>query len=184
MKNWFLARKDKLFPLFLIPIIVFLDQLSKRLVLQYIRPEYTYPRSKPFLPGVLDFTYRTNTGGGWSILDGPNERWILLTVSTVGLLCLFVFLVGVPKTPKFMNYAIAMMFGGGVGNMIERVGAGYVIDFLEIRLFSFPTFNIADCFISVGALLLFVWLLFDIGREKRAVKEKSGGEHHDDAPGA
>lgn len=145
-------------------LIVAVDQLTKYLTVSHI----PYGGHKELLHGFLCLTFAKNTGGGWSILSG--HTWLLAVVSVVFFA---VMLFAVAKkffTGKAQLICIFAVLGGGIGNLIDRVRLGYVVDMLETEFISFPVFNVADCFISCGAIaLVFFVLLEDVlkGRKNK-----------------
>ena len=114
------------------------------------------------LPGVVGLTYRQNTGAAWSSFEGMQWLFILIFV----LFTLAVIWEYKKKSMSFTTFewwCIAAVYGGGLGNMIDRVRLGYVVDMIDLNfhpLESFPVFNVADCFISCGCIALFVHLVF------------------------
>ncbi len=171
-------------------VAVILDQLTKFFVVQAATPvdhllDGTGNWVQEFIPHVLRFSYAENEGGAWSMLDdGGWERAILIGVSLISMALLVYILVKYYKRHILMNLSLAMILGGGIGNMIDRFRLGYVVDFLDIREWlNFPIFNIADCFVTVGAILLGVYIIFIEPKiykreqaEKAALAEASAGE--------
>ena len=158
----------------IVVLAVAADQLTKYLVVQNIE----LSDSRPFIDGFMKFYHTRNTGGGWSILNGGgSERVILITVSLLAMAAVVYVLATNYHPHPLMNIALAKVLGGGVGNMIDRIRLEYVVDFLRTEFIEFPTFNIADCFITVGAVLLVVYILFyDAKVEKRILAEKQANE--------
>lgn len=147
-------------------VAVILDQISKYLVVEAATPidrmlEGTGDWTQEFIPNLISFSYAENTGGAWSMLnDGGLERMILLGMSFITMGLLVYILAKYYKRHPLMNVALAMVLGGGVGNMIDRIRLGYVVDFLTTEFIEFPIFNVADCFVTVGAILLGVYIIF------------------------
>ncbi len=112
-----------------------------------------------FLPGVLNLTYVKNTGAAFSMLEGARWLFIVIFVLLTAALIYEYFFKSLPFT-KLERWCIAAIYGGGLGNMIDRVWRGYVVDMLEIQFIRFPVFNVADCFITCGCILLMVHLIF------------------------
>lgn len=141
--------------LLLVAGIVIADQITKLLVVAYI-PLHT---DIPFLPGILSLTYTQNTGAAWSMFSG--QQWLFALVFGVFtvLLLLEFFKKPMPFT-AFERWLIAAVYGGGLGNMIDRIRLGYVVDMIQTDFMNFPVFNVADCFISCGCILLMVHLIF------------------------
>lgn len=158
----------------IVVLAVVADQLTKYLVVQNIEVSH----SRPFIDGFMQFYHTRNTGGGWSILNGGgSERVILITVSLLAIaMVVYVLATNYHRHP-LLNVALAMVLGGGAGNMIDRIRLEYVVDFLRAEFIEFPTFNIADCFITVGAALLVIYVLFyDAKAEKRILAEKAAND--------
>ena len=135
--------------------IVAADQITKLLVISGI-PLKT---SVDAIPGLFHLTYVQNTGAAFSSLQGM--QWLFLLVFilfTVAIIWEFS-----KKRWPFTNlerWCIAAIYAGGLGNMIDRLRLGYVVDMIEVEFMNFPVFNVADCFITCGVILLFVHLLF------------------------
>ncbi|MEG0767082.1 MAG: signal peptidase II [Clostridia bacterium] len=111
----------------------------------------------PCWPGVLSWTYAENRGMAFSMLSG--RRFFLIAVTSVVLIGLLLYLCRKPKASGGMQALLWLLWGGAMGNLIDRVLWGYVVDFIEIRLFRFAIFNVADSCVSVAAFLLAVMLL-------------------------
>ena len=135
--------------------IAAVDQITKYLVVANI-PQYT---EIPFLPGVVELTYVQNTGAMWSILEGM--RWMFVIIFIVLSIALVweYFKTPMPFT-RLERWCIAAIYGGGLGNTIDRVRMGYVVDMIKTEFIEFPVFNVADCFITCGCILLIVHLVF------------------------
>ncbi len=110
------------------------------------------------LPGLFDFVYVKNTGAAFSILS--NSTALLGGVSL--LFCAGVILYWYKKKPreKLLCLSLSILFAGAMGNAIDRVFRGFVVDFISTAFMKFPVFNIADIAITVGAAILVVYLLF------------------------
>ena len=135
--------------------IAALDQFTKYLVVANI-PLFA---DVPFLPGFIQFTYVQNTGAAFSMMQGM--RWVFVGIFAVltVLIVLEYFKFRMPFT-KFDRILIACIYGGGLGNMIDRAVRGYVVDMIETQFITFPVFNVADCFITCGCILLIIRLIF------------------------
>ena len=136
-------------------IIVVLDQWSKRYMselLDLCRPGLC--ETIEILP-VFKLILLHNSGAAFSFLDdaGGWQRWFLVTVSTVVSAIIGVWLFRIRSTEKLLAFALCLILGGAVGNLIDRVAAGFVVDFLLVHWDEhyFPAFNVADAAISVGA---------------------------------
>ncbi|HIK43373.1 MAG TPA: lipoprotein signal peptidase [Leptolyngbyaceae cyanobacterium M65_K2018_010] len=130
-----------------------LDQLSKYWVAQNFELT-TPPDSIPLWPGVFYFTYVTNTGAAFSLFSNNGEwlKWLSMAVS-VGLIALG---LGVTLPNRWEQVGYGLILSGALGNGIDRVLAGEVIDFLDFRLIRFPIFNLADVCINIGIACLLI----------------------------
>ena len=135
--------------------IVAVDQFTKFVVLENI----ALYEKVPFLPGFIGFTYVQNTGGAWSMFSGM--MWLFVAVFAVLTVLIVVeyFWKRMPFT-GFERWCIAAVYSGGLGNMIDRVRLGYVVDMIETEFITFPIFNVADCFITCGCIALIASLIF------------------------
>lgn len=130
------------------------DLLVKRLTLA----SFALGERLDVIPGVFRLTYVRNTGGAFSAFSDASWLFFLLVpLAVVLLLCLLLF--GVVRHPVGVCGAV-MMIGGAVGNFIDRVVYGYVVDMFDFYLINFAVFNLADCFVTVGCVLLMIAVLF------------------------
>lgn len=136
-------------------LAVVLDQVTKLLVLQNIGL-HTY---EPVIPGLFHLTYVQNTGAAFSSFQGM--RWLFVAIFlalTAGLIFEY-FFKPMPFT-VFERFCLASIYAGALGNVIDRVRLGYVVDMIAVDFIDFPVFNVADCFITVGCVVLFIHLIF------------------------
>ena len=135
--------------------VVALDQITKALTVANIE----LYESIPFLPGVLDLTYVQNTGAAFSSFKGM--QWLFALIFGIfTVLILWEYFRQPMGFSKFDRFCIAAIYGGGLGNMIDRVRMGYVVDMIETTFMEFPVFNVADIFITCGCAALLVSLIF------------------------
>lgn len=147
---------------------VFLDQITKYLVVIYM----DLHESISIIPGIFNFTYIRNEGAAFGSMS--DSRWIFMILSTVAIVALLVYLFVKKPQSKLFCTALSLIVGGGIGNMIDRVRLGYVVDFLDFC--AFPkvwmwTFNVADSFVCVGAGLLILWMILDLIKENKREKQ-------------
>lgn len=135
--------------------IVGLDQFTKYLTVTDI-PLYADVEA---IPGLLHFTYVQNTGAAWSAFAGMTWLFVLVFVAFAAFL-VWEFSQNKMGFTVLERWCLVAVFGGGLGNMIDRIRLGYVIDMIQVDFIRFPVFNVADCFISCGCILLMVHLLF------------------------
>ncbi len=136
-------------------VVVAADQLTKYLVVQNI-PLYSHVDA---IPGLFHLTYTKNTGAAFSLFQG--QQW-LFAVEFEVFAALIVWEFSKKRWPFTMveRWAIVAVFAGGLGNMIDRLRLGYVVDMIEVDFMNFPVFNVADCFITCGCVFLIVHLIF------------------------
>lgn len=134
---------------------VLLDQLTKYLTVANI-PLY---QDVGVIDGLVHLTYVRNTGAAFSAFDGMQWLFLLIfVIFTVALVWEFAK-KSLPFT-TFDRWCLVAMYAGGLGNMIDRLRLGYVIDMIEVEFIRFPVFNVADCFITCGCFLLIAHLIF------------------------
>lgn len=148
-------------------LAVIADQVTKYIVVENI----DFKGTVPFIPGFMSFYHTRNTGAAFSMFS--DQRWVFMVFSFVSMGLIIYLLVREYKRHKLLNIALAMVLGGGIGNMIDRIRLGYVVDFFKTEFMDFAVFNVADCFITVGAVLLGVYVIFFEPKvEKRLKAEK------------
>lgn len=150
--------------------IIGLDQLTKWIAVWTLEGEPSFP----IWQDVLHLTYARNEGAAFGILS--DQRWVFLVFSTVAIIGLLIYLFAFPPKQRFVKIVLAMIIGGGIGNMIDRTILGYVIDFIDFTLIDFAIFNVADSFICVGAFLLIGYLIGDMVREIREEQSKKAAQ--------
>lgn len=148
----------------IIILITVLDQLSKYFVDLYLKSSAAIQ----VIPGILSLRYHENKGAAWGML--ADHRWVFMVISTIAILAIVAYLIWTRKKKESLLFRISLCFfaGGGIGNMIDRVALGYVIDFFRFDFIDFPIFNVADSFITIGAALMVLNLIFDFIAERRS----------------
>lgn len=131
---------------------VVLDVVSKQLIIATMELGQTIT----VIPNVFDLCYIQNHGAAFSILQGKTVFLITATVLMMVGLCVYAMKMK-DKIMRLELISIAMIVGGGIGNLIDRIVLGYVTDFLCIHII--PVFNVADCFVTVGCFLLVIAVL-------------------------
>ena len=136
-------------------VIVAADQLTKYLVVANIPLGGTVP----VLPGIVRLTYVQNNGAAFSMLQDQQWLFALIFVLFAAAIIWEFSKKRLPFT-TFDRFCIAAIFAGGLGNMIDRLRLGYVVDMIATEFMDFPVFNVADCFITCGCIVLMVHLIF------------------------
>ena len=154
-------KRGLLLALFMAAIVA-ADQITKALV----RAHIPFGGEVPLIPGVVRLTYTENVGAAFSMLKGA--RWFFLV-----LVLVFFAGVGLLIRKKYLTkpaelWALAAVGGGALGNAVDRALFGSVTDMIEPLFINFAVFNVADCFITCGAIFLIVYVLFfDRGRQEK-----------------
>lgn len=135
-------------------VVIILDQLLKG----YIQANFQVGETKTVIPGVLSFFYLRNDGAAGNILSGQMWLFYLITVVAVGVVIYYLY------NPKYRNAlfdtGLGLVLGGIIGNFIDRIRFHYVVDMFQLDFIKFNIFNIADSAITVGIILVFIYLLF------------------------
>ena len=119
---------------------------------------------------VLYFRYTENTGVAFSMFS--DNRWVLVGVTSVMLIVALAFFLSGKIKDKAELFALSLIIAGGVGNLIDRLSLGYVIDFIDVRIINFAIFNVADMCITIGAFLVCIAAFAAERREKREQENK------------
>ena len=151
-------------------VLVGLDQIIKMIV----QTNLQLHESIQFIPGLINFTYVENTGAAFSSFDG--QRWFLIILTGVVMLFMLYLLCFKKLKNSIMIWHVAVIFAGGVGNLIDRIVRGAVIDYIELDFINFAIFNFADCLVVVGVISLLIYLLFFDQSDLFHRKEKSQPE--------
>jgi signal peptidase II len=141
--------------LLLSAFVILCDRLSKNAIIHRIRPGYDIP----IIPGVFRLSHVINTGAAFSLLENmpPNGvRIALIAFSVVAVIVVFVMLWLTGRALSLTSVALALILGGALGNLYDRIRLHHVVDFLAVRIYHYnwPDFNVADSCIVIGACLL------------------------------
>ncbi len=136
-------------------LIILADQITKALAQSFLKPI----DSAEFIPFVIRFNYVENTGIAFGLFKDMNFLFIPLNIVVVagGFYYLIKY---VKKNENFLRYSIIMLLSGAIGNIIDKIFRGFVVDFLEFEFINFPVFNVADIFVTSGAVLVAFAVLF------------------------
>lgn len=149
------SRLRLLFYGLFVALILVADQITKLLVLNKI-PLFGQVKA---IPGLFHLTYVQNTGAAFSSFQGM--RWMFVGIFLVlTAVLLFEYFKKPMPFATFDRFCLAAIYGGALGNVIDRVRLGYVVDMICVDFMDFPVFNVADCFITCGSVLLLVHLFF------------------------
>lgn len=146
---------------------VIADQVTKYLVVQ----NFELYEVKDFIPYLMSLKYTQNRGAAFSMLS--EQRWVFMVLSSVSIVLMIYVLAKEYRRHVLLNISISMVLGGGIGNMIDRVRLGYVVDFFRFDFVDFAIFNVADCFITVGAVLMGVYIIFFEPKVEKRLKAEN-----------
>jgi len=139
----------------IIILAVVLDQATKMIVVRNL----DYGTMIPVIDGFFYFTHTTNKGAAWGLFQNGRIFFLILTAAAAVVITYVLF----KNTNKLLRTALALILGGAMGNFIDRLFKGSVVDFLDFyfgKWYHFPTFNIADSCVVVGTVLLMYFMLF------------------------
>lgn len=170
-----------------IALSVILDQVSKAIVIATVPIGHRITA----IPGILNITHIKNLGAAWGMLSGA--RWIFIIISIAAIIILPIILYKYRKLHFLFGFSMSLIIGGAIGNIIDRLFSGNgVTDFIEFAFVNFPIFNVADICVTVGAVMMFIYLVFidktffmtkDSKKEKEESKnvssEKDDSENHE-----
>ena len=176
LKKYITKKKPYQYILYTVIIVVgiLLDQWTKALATEYLSGVSTVP----VIEGFAHLTYHTNHGIAFGMLQGAGWLFNTVTLTVIPLLVLYVYLSPIGST--FKEVAVTMIISGGIGNSIDRLSLGYVVDFIDFSRIGFNAiFNVADSFVTVGAFMLIGALLLELIKETKNVKDNLHNESSD-----
>jgi len=141
--------------------VIVLDQITKALILMHVPLHETLS----VIPGFFNIAHIQNPGGAFGFManQGPGLRSVLfLFISTIAIGAIFFFYKTTPGSDKWITTSLSLIFGGAIGNLIDRIRFGQVVDFLDFYIYHYhwPSFNVADSAITIGITIFIVHMLF------------------------
>ena len=145
-------------PIILAAVLIAVDQITKYIALTSLKPL----GNMTFIDGFMDFTFVENRGAAFGILNG--KTWLLLLLAVVICAVLVVAMSKMPDTReyKWLKWTLMLILAGAVGNIIDRLLRGYVVDFFEFTFITWPVFNMADIYVVVGTIVMALLVIFVI----------------------
>lgn len=160
-------KNKNIWSVVMIIVIVAIDQATK-----YFAKSALYPDgAKNFINGFIEFRYAENTGMAFSMFSGA--RWFFVALTAVVTVGMAVYMFKKCQKNLWLYWTIGVLISGAVGNLIDRICYGYVIDFINPTFVDFAIFNIADCAVTLGAVSLIAYLVFDMFKKDN--KESKNG---------
>ena len=155
-------------PIIAVVILILLDQGTKFWALASLKPIY----NMTLVEGFMDLTFVENRGVAFGMFSG--QRWFILLMTGIIAVGLIWFYKAMPKKKEYfpLRVSLVMVLSGAIGNIIDRLFRGYVVDFFEFTFFEWPVFNVADIYVVVGVTLLALMILFVVKDEDLDFKKK------------
>lgn len=144
------------FSLAVILVLVAVDQFTKHLVCANLKGQ----DNVILIKGVFELEYLENRGAAFGILQ--NQQWLFITLFFLFLIIVGILYVRIPLVRRYSPVRIIalLIIAGGIGNLIDRIRLGYVVDFFYFSLINFPIFNVADIYVTVSMVVLFILFIF------------------------
>lgn len=142
--------------LFLTFLLIIIDQFTKSLAVKHLKDQKPYI----ILDGIFELNYLENRGAAFGIMQGQKVFFVIISfIVLIGIMYIF---MKIPEDKKYNNfhYLLVLIASGAIGNMIDRISLGYVVDFFYFVLIDFPIFNMADIYVSVACFLLAILMFF------------------------
>lgn len=175
---------------------VFFDQLSKVLAITKLKNN----DSITLIKGFFDLTYVENKGAAWGVLSGRMSILVIITILIIPLFILCMIRINKnkrllnsskSKVISFLHFDMILLLAGAIGNFLDRIVNGYVVDFFQFTFIDFPVFNVADCYITVGAAVFIIIYIFMLKEEEitllikgeKALKSASEEKKNDEISG-
>lgn len=148
-------------------LLTVIDRLTKYITVTTVKIN----GPKEFFFGLFQFRYVENTGAAFSSFSNNIE--ILTVVTLIIIIFCLILLLSKKLKPLFINICLLLVTAGGIGNIIDRICYGYVVDFIEPLFIDFAVFNFADCCITVGAFMLIGYEIYELINERKNSKNKN-----------
>lgn len=163
----------KRWPLLLLEAFILAAILALDLCLKDYLKDFLFDKSGmsyTLINGFMDLQYSENTGAGFGMFQGNTTALIVVTAIVIAIICFY--LMFVQKDAEWLRIPLVFIVGGGIGNLVDRIALGYVRDFFKFTFVDFAIFNIADVFVTVGAILLIIALIVMMVQEGKKGKAK------------
>lgn len=159
------------FLVIMIVVLVFADQLVKNWAVEVLEPV----GSMDFIHfgdlKILDLTYLENKGAIFGSMSG--QRWFLVGFTSLVIIAGIIFMFATLKRSKLLNVTLGLFIAGGIGNLIDRIRLGYVVDMFDIQLFDFAIFNVADICVTIAFVLFIIYGIFIDPKIEKSKQEEN-----------
>ena len=155
-------------PIIAVVVLILLDQGTKLWALASLKPIH----NMTLVEGFMDLTFVENRGVAFGMFSG--QRWFILLLTGIIAAGLIWFYVTMPKKKEYfpLRVSLVLVLSGAIGNIIDRLFRGYVVDFFEFTFFEWPVFNVADIYVVVGVILLALMIIFVVKDEDLELQKK------------
>ncbi len=160
----------QLLPIIAVIGLILLDQGTKFWALESLKPIH----NMTLMEGFMDLTFVENRGVAFGMFSG--QRWFILLLTGIIAVGLVWFYVTLPQKKEYrpVRVSLVLVLAGAIGNIIDRMFRGYVVDFFEFTFFEWPVFNVADIYVVVGVILLALMIMFVVKDEDLDLRKKKG----------
>lgn len=141
-------------------VILVIDQITKYVVVNNI----DLYEVKEVIPGILSWMYIRNTGAAWSILEG--QMWFFYIITFAVVIAVIYIMQKCAKDNWLFSLGLSLILAGALGNFIDRLRLGYVVDMIRLDFMNFPIFNVADMSLSIGVAVIILYVLLDEKNKK------------------
>ncbi|AOA02079.1 signal peptidase II [Carnobacterium maltaromaticum LMA28] len=141
-------------------VILVIDQITKYVVVNNI----DLYEVKEVIPGILSWMYIRNTGAAWSILEG--QMWFFYIITFAVVIAVIYIMQKYAKGNWLFSLGLSLILAGALGNFIDRLRLGYVVDMIRLDFMNFPIFNVADMSLSIGVAIIILYVLLDEKNKK------------------
>lgn len=148
-------------PIVLLAVLISIDQLTKYIIVS----NFSLYESIPLIENVFSITYIQNKGAGWGLLQGQQVLFLCITAFVLIFTAYIFTRVYKNKCHRLLSISLVVLAAGSIGNMIDRIKQGYVIDFFNFELIDFPVFNVADIYIVISMISIFLLVMFKYSNE-------------------
>ncbi len=148
-------------------VLVWVDQFTKFMAVDRLKNK----EEISVIPKILSFSYVENDGAAWGIFGGKRAMFVILTIVMFLIICFVIYRLNIVRNEEnkrvlgMMEIDLYVLIAGAVGNFIDRIKVGYVVDFIKTDFISFPVFNVADCYVTVSMIVLIILILFFVKEE-------------------
>lgn len=129
-------------------LLIAVDQITKYLTVSYLKPIGNID----LIPNIFSLTYVENKGAAFGMMQ--DARWFFICLTIIILAVLTIYIIRKKPQGKLLRISFALIYSGAIGNLIDRLFSGYVVDMIRVHFFDFPVFNFADCSVVIGTILL------------------------------